>query len=69
MTNSAIVEKGFKILKKELGDVETERFIAHIIREPFDYTKWRRDNLFVGMTGEEISQEAMKLWNETYGRK
>ena len=32
----------------------------------FDYTKWRRDNLCVGMSIDEIDDEAMKLWNETY---
>ena len=26
-----------------LGDVEAERFIALIQREPFDYTKWRQE--------------------------
>jgi hypothetical protein len=30
----------------------------------FDYTKWRKDNLFTGMSVEDISQAAMKLWQE-----
>ena len=29
-------------------------------KEPFDYTEWRKENLFKGMTGEEISREAME---------
>jgi hypothetical protein len=32
-------EKGMKILIKNLGRVEAERFISLIIRDPFDYTE------------------------------
>ena len=28
-----------------LGAVDAERFIALMSREPFDYTRWRQDNL------------------------
>jgi len=45
--------------------VNAERFISLIIREPFNYTNWQK-NLFKGMTIEEISDDAMKLYNETY---
>ena len=30
------------VLAQYLGDVEAERFIALIQREPFDYTQWRK---------------------------
>ena len=52
--------KGLKILAKYLGDVEAERFIALIHREPFDYTKWRQ-GLGDDLTIENISQKAMNL--------
>ena len=32
--------------------------------EPFDYTEWRKDNLFKGMSFEEISQAAEKYCKE-----
>ena len=51
---------GMEILSQHLGIVETERFIALIQREKFDYTKWRQD-LFPEMSGEQISKQAMKL--------
>lgn len=51
---------GLEILTKHLGIVETERFIALIQREKFDYTTWR-ENLFVGLSGEEISKRAMEF--------
>jgi len=53
---------GFEILSHHLGMVDTERFIALIQREKFDYTKWR-ENLFAGLSGEEISKKAMDLQN------
>jgi len=40
--------------------LETERFIVLILREKFDYTKWR-ENLFDGLSGNEISKKAMEF--------
>ena len=51
---------GFEILTRHLGLVEAERFIALIQREKFDYTQWRQ-SLFAGLSGEEISRQAMAL--------
>ena len=51
---------GFEILTRHLGLVEAERFIALIQREKFDYTQWRQ-NLFSGLSGVEISRQAMML--------
>jgi hypothetical protein len=47
-------------LVQTLGAVDAERFISIIKRDTFDYTEWRRDNLFKGMTIEEIHAEATK---------
>lgn len=60
MTDTEIRSKGLEILAKHLGDVEAERFIALIQREPFDYTKWRQ-GLDEELTIEEISRKAMAL--------
>ncbi len=51
---------GLEILRKYLGLVEAERFVSLIQRERFDYTKWRQ-NLFTGMSGEDISRQAMEF--------
>ncbi len=58
MVDSEIKMRGFDILNQHLGVVLAERFIALIQRERFDYTKWRQD-LFKGLSGEEISKNAM----------
>jgi hypothetical protein len=42
-----------------LGFVDTEKFISLLIADPFDYTEWRRENLFEGKSVEELSAEAM----------
>lgn len=60
MTDTEIRLKGIQILAEYLGDIEAERFVALIQREPFDYTKWRQD-LDEDLSIEEISQRAMAL--------
>jgi hypothetical protein len=60
MTDTEIRSKGLDILAKHLGDVEAERFIALIQREPFDYTKWRQ-GLDEDLAIEEISRKAMTI--------
>ncbi len=60
MTDTEIRLKGIQILADQLGDVEAERFIALIQREPFDYTKWRQ-GLDEELSIEEISRKAMAL--------
>jgi hypothetical protein len=59
MNNTIIMDKGIKCLIETLGEIETERFIVELIREPFDYTKWQR-GLFNGMTVEQISSAAVE---------
>lgn len=68
ITDTEIKVKGVEILSQYMGDVEMERFIALIQREPFDYTQWRQ-NLGIDETIEEISKKAMKLRRGNYQRK
>ena len=62
-TEIALRNKGMKVLIDNLGQVEAERFISLIIREPFDYTEWQRD-LFNNMSVQELSILAMKEFNK-----
>ncbi len=61
-TDSEIKMAGFEILSNHLGLIETERFISLIQRDRFDYTKLRQ-NLFVGLRGDEISKKAIDFQN------
>lgn len=60
ITDTEIRVKVMQILAKHLGDVEAERFIALIQREPFDYTKQRK-GLDEDLSIEDISEKAMAL--------
>ena len=61
ITDSEVKLRGFKALTESLGSVDAERFVALILREPFDYTKWQR-NLWEGQSVEEVSGKAMKIF-------
>ena len=65
ITDTEIKIKGINLLAQYLGDVEAERFIALIQREPFDYTKWHQD-LDDELSIEEISRKAMSLRKKTF---
>ena len=58
MTDTEIRVAGMRILAQGLGDVEAERFVALIQREPFDFTRWRQGLDDHGSV-EEISARAM----------
>lgn len=66
MKDTELKTRGIRILTQHLGDVEAERFIALIQREPFDYTKWRQ-NLGSKESVDQISRDAMALRNKGVG--
>ena len=58
-TDTILRNQGMRILIQNLGNVDAERFVTLISREPFDYTEWQR-NLFEGMSVRELSKKAMQ---------
>ena len=60
ITDTEIRIKGLKALINALGEVDAERFISLIMREPFDYTKWHR-SLWADESVTEISNHAMQF--------
>ena len=58
ITDTEIKLKGFDTLIKNLGEVTAERFIALIIKDKFDYTKWQK-KLFPNIEIKTLSQQAM----------
>lgn len=59
MTDTELRIRGFQALTNALGNVEAERYVALIMRERFDYTKWQKD-LWADKSVEEISSAAMQ---------
>ncbi len=49
---------------EKLGVVETERFIAVINREKFDYTKWQRQR-FDNLNSDEFNEAAVAYSKES----
>ncbi len=59
-STAEIMNRGMNCLMEHLGVLEAERFVATVIREKFDYTRWQRE-YFDNMSPEEISQAVEKL--------
>jgi hypothetical protein len=64
MNNTALLDKGLTYLTNELGLLETEQFVYLLLSQPFDYTEWRKNNLFVDMSVDELSNAADKYCKE-----
>jgi len=64
VTDTEVKIKGVEALISALGEVNAERFISLIMREPFDYTEWQR-SLWNDKSVEEISKMAMARRNAT----
>lgn len=59
LTDTEIRINGIHALIAALGEVQAERFISLILREPFDYTQWQQ-KLWADTRLETLSQQAMK---------
>lgn len=42
-TDIELKSDAMSLLRHHLGVVESERFLTLILREPFDYTRWRQE--------------------------
>ena len=67
LTDAEIRKKGLKVLVENLGDVDAEKFISLIIKEPFDYTQWQ-SLLWKDETVETISERAMDYRSKSKGK-
>ena len=63
ITDNEIKLQGIEALISSLGEVQAERFISLILREPFDYTEWQK-KLWPDKSIEEISSLAMKNYTD-----
>ena len=59
MQTAAIISAGMKLLRENLGAIESEIFISKISANEFDYTKWR-ENLWEDLTPRELFERAAK---------
>jgi hypothetical protein len=59
-TETELRLQGMRVLIDAMGLVETERFLAAINREKFDYTEWRKQGL-PNLSIDEIAARANQL--------
>lgn len=59
-SDAEIRTEGMRLLIKYMDNLDAERFITLIQRDRMDYTEWRQ-RLFDGMSGREISKQAMEF--------
>jgi len=59
-TDMEIRHDGMKLLRTQLGLVESERFLTLMLREPFDYTQWRQDQ-WNNSTVTDLAEQARNL--------
>lgn len=59
LTDTEIRINGITALIASLGEVQAERFISLILREPFDYTQWQQ-KLWEDTGLEALSRMAME---------
>jgi len=64
IATDAIMSSGMKCLVEKLGTVEAEMFISIIRENTFDYTEWRRNNIWQGMSVDDIFKLAAKRERE-----
>jgi len=58
-TTAAILNDGMDCLLERLGVLETEIFISHILREPFDYTEWQKQH-YADISVQELNRKAVE---------
>ena len=61
---AAILNDGMNCLLEKLGVLETEIFISHILREPFDYTAWQKEH-YATISVHELNRKAVE-YTETH---
>ena len=59
-TDTEVRIRGLRALVETLGPVDAERFIALILREPFDYTQWQQ-GLWSDQSVDALSHAAMAM--------
>jgi len=64
ITDNEIKLQGLNALVESMGEVQAERFISLMLRQPFDYTQWQK-KLWIDKSIEEISTMAMEYRKES----
>ena len=69
MTDSELKSKCFTILAEQVGSVEMERFVMLLNRDAFDYTEWRKENLFPNETVDTLFDKIKTYSRNLHGTR
>ena len=69
MTDSELKSKCFSILSEQVGSVEMERFVMLLNRDAFDYTEWRKNNLFQDETVDSLCDQIERFQGAREGAR
>ena len=58
-STAVILNDGMNCLLEKLGVLETEIFISHLLREPFDYTMWQSEH-YADIPVHDLNQKAVE---------
>jgi hypothetical protein len=58
-TTATILNDGMDCLLEKLGVLETEIFISHLLREPFDYTAWQKEH-YANISVQDLNRKAVE---------
>lgn len=59
-TDIELKHEAMELLRDRLGLVDSERFIALVVRDTFDYTRWRQDR-WADTTVAQLAEQARQL--------
>jgi hypothetical protein len=63
--NAMIMANEMTALIEKLGILGAEKFVFNLTKsEPFDYTEWRRENLYEDISLEELAHKAAEFSRE-----
>jgi threonyl-tRNA synthetase len=66
LEDAKVIDRGLGFLRQHMDKFDVQDFLDSYyafrikMARDFDYTEWRRDNVCVGMSVEEISRDAME---------
>ena len=60
-STAVILNDGMNYLLEKLGVLETEIFISHLLREPFDYTTWQKSH-YANISVQDLNHKAVEYF-------
>ena len=67
-TDNELAVKCMDVLLNAVGPVDAARFVGLVVNSTFDYTEWRKSNLFQGETVDSLCDQIERFQSARSGR-